>query len=136
MPTSPVAAMTLPFGESSAAMSVSSASAARTRWLSPTVLAIDEYRAPEEDDRVVELLLGEAIDVARAIGVEVRRRWLAGSGGGSYWRSGVLQVVLDRESPAPQQLAALADALRGDRRLALAQMSPALADFMDFRNAA
>lgn len=142
MPTSTVAAMTLPFGEASAALSVFGANGSpqrRTRFYAASeaaVLPIDDYRAAEADDTVAVRLLDEAIAMARQIGVEVRRRWLAGTGGGSYWRSGVLQVVLDREHSVEQQLATLADALRGDRRLFLAEMSPALAEFLDFRRAA
>lgn len=81
-------------------------------------------------------LLDEATDVARRLGYEVRRRLLGGAGGGCRLVDGRVRVTLDAESGAGMRLSVLADALRGDPRLARAPMSTELAEYLAPRRAA
>ncbi|QDT70748.1 hypothetical protein MalM25_37040 [Planctomycetes bacterium MalM25] len=75
-------------------------------------------------------LLEEATDLARLFGCEIRRRCLGGAGGGCRWTRGAMQIVLDVESPHRDRLAIVADALRGDDRLAWTEMSTELAEYL------
>ncbi|TWT43381.1 hypothetical protein [Botrimarina hoheduenensis] len=154
MPPIQVAAMTLPCGDSSAADSASIFSiedfrqATQSEQTASSVVAVVPprptavgrpsvpFKRRHLEAGPLDRLLGEATSLARKLGVEVRRRWLAGAGGGSYWRSGMLRVVLDSESSSAAQLATLADALRGDHRLSSMPMSSALFEFLDVRRAA
>lgn len=134
MPTSPVVAMTLPFGEASATLSFFDPTQHDEGAAASSVLPIRDHSVAA--DGPLDHLLDEAIELSHAIGAVVRRRWLAGSGGGSYWRRGTLRIVLDRESTKETQLATIAEALRGHWGLESVPMSLALAEFLDVRSAA
>lgn len=81
-------------------------------------------------------LLTEAMDLARGLGCDVRRRCLGGSGGGHCWVGGRMRIVLDVEATHRDRLEVIADALRGEPRLAWADMSDDLAAYLAPRRAA
>lgn len=88
------------------------------------------------DDATYEVLLEEASRLARRLGCQLRRRLLGGVGGGYRWVRGQRQIVLDVEAPAADRLAVLANALRGEPRLAWVEMSSELAEYLQPRRAA
>lgn len=149
MPSSQVVA-TLPFSAALATRKTKSASHNRIAFGGrfdhfdhsggPSVLSIEDSRpltAPfvhEGESHTV--LLEEACDLARTLGYQLRRRLLGGAGGGHRWFRGRMQIVLDVESTPADRLAVVADALRGEPRLAVAQMSPELAAYLQPRRAA
>jgi hypothetical protein len=107
----------------------------------PATLSFVEASAKRQAIEVVgdayTELLEEATDLARSLGCEVRRRLLGGAvGGGSRWERGKLRIVLDIESSPRRRLEAIADALRGDHRLARKPMSDELAKYLSPRRAA
>ena len=75
-------------------------------------------------------LLEEATDLARGLGCDIRARPLGGAGGGSHWVGGRLRIVLDLHTTPRRRLAVLADALRGEHRLASYEMSDELAAYL------
>jgi hypothetical protein len=81
-------------------------------------------------------LLDEALGLAERFGCEVREEWLGGGGGGVGLLRGRKVVLLDLNQSAREQLDYVAEALRGERRLADADMSPALAEFLAPRRVA
>lgn len=81
-------------------------------------------------------LLDEAIDAARQVGYTVRQDWLTGDGSGHCLVRGRKMLLLDMAQPAREQLAAIREALRGERNLAQVEMSPELADTLDVRTVA
>lgn len=83
-----------------------------------------------------EVLLEEASTLARRFGYQLRRRLLGGMGGGHRWVRGRVQILLDVEATASERLAVVADALRGEPRLAWTEMSGELAEYLQPRRAA
>lgn len=139
MPT-PTVVATLPFSAAATLPVRSRDRAARFIGDGPAVLSFAEAAAERQAGEVVGdaygELLDEAIDVARRLGCEVRRRLLDGAGGGARWDRGRLRIVLDLECPPRRRLEVVADALRGDRRLAHTRMSDELAEYLSPRRAA
>lgn len=106
----------------------------------PSILSIDD--APTKvipfvpEAKPVEGLLDEACDLARRLGCDVRRRLLGCGGGGYRWTHGRLRIVLNVEATAADRLTVVGDALRGEPRLAWAEMSSELAEYLQPRRAA
>jgi hypothetical protein len=73
-------------------------------------------------------LLNEALDVARRVGFEVRQDWLGGNGGGHCLVRGRRLLLLDVAQSPDEQLDVVADALRGEERVATLKISRKLAD--------
>lgn len=88
------------------------------------------------DEKPIASLLNEACDLARQLGCDVRRRLLGSGGGGYRWVHGRLRIVLNVEACAADRLAVVADALRGEPRLAWAEMSSELAEYLQPQRAA
>ncbi|MEO0529092.1 MAG: hypothetical protein AAF266_00810 [Planctomycetota bacterium] len=135
MPT-PTVVATLPF-------SVAATETVRFRSAydgEPAILSISDV--PTEsvpfvpDAKPVESLLDEACDLARRLGCDVRRRLLGHGAGGYRWVHGRLRIVLNVEAGADDRLSVVADALRGEPRLAWAEMSVELAEYLQPRRAA
>ncbi|MEQ8847101.1 hypothetical protein [Botrimarina sp.] len=101
----------------------------------PTLLSFEEAAARERRcvataDSDTASLLGEALDLARRFGCEVRRRRLGGIGGGCRWVGARRRIVLDLDSTAATRLAVVADALRGEPRLPYTPMSQELTEYL------
>lgn len=140
MPQSKVVA-TLPFSAAATLPARNSSRALRYDGRGPSTLSFVEASAKRQAAEVVgdaySELLEEATDLARSLGCEVRRRLLGGAvGGGARWERGKLRIVLDVESSPRRRLEAIADALRGDHRLARTPMSDELAKYLSPRRAA
>lgn len=89
-----------------------------------------------DEDAAYEVLLEEASTLARRFGYQLRRRLLGGAGGGHRWVRGRVQIVLDVEADAADRLSVIANALRGEPRLAWTEMSSELAEYLQPRRAA
>ncbi|QDV72035.1 hypothetical protein [Botrimarina mediterranea] len=140
MPQSTVVA-TLPFSAAATLPARSTARALRFDSRGPATLSFAEASAKRQAAEVIgdayTELLEEATDVARRLGCEVRRRLLGGAvAGGARWERGKLRIVLDVESSPRRRLEVVADALRGDHRLARTSMSDELARYLSPRRAA
>lgn len=140
MPRSTVVA-TLPFSAAATFSRRADRRALRFADDGPATLSFVEASAQRQAAEVIgdaySELLEEATDLARCLGCEVRRRLLGGAvGGGARWEGGRLRIVLDVESSPRRRLEALADALRGDHRLARTPMSDELAKYLSPRRAA
>jgi hypothetical protein len=81
-------------------------------------------------------LLQEAMEAARRLGYEVRQDWLGGDGGGHCIVRGRKWLLLDVAQTAEEQLAVLADALRGESGAARVVKSRELAQRLDLRSVA
>jgi hypothetical protein len=73
-------------------------------------------------------LLNEALDAARRIGYEVRQDWMGGNGGGHCLVRGRRLLLLDVAQSSDEQLDIVADALRGEERVATLKISRSLAE--------
>ena len=81
-------------------------------------------------------LLNEALDAARRVGFEVRQDWLGGNGGGHCLVRGRRLLLLDVAQSPDEQLDIVADALRGEERVASLKISRTLAERIAGRAAA
>jgi hypothetical protein len=81
-------------------------------------------------------LLNEALDAARRVGFEVRQDWLGGNGGGHCLVRGRRLLLLDVAQSPDEQLDIVADALRGEERVAALKISRSLAERIAGRAAA
>jgi hypothetical protein len=68
------------------------------------------------------------LDAARRVGFEVRQDWLGGNGGGHCLVRGRRLLLLDVAQSPDEQLDIVADALRGEERVATLKISRNLAD--------
>jgi hypothetical protein len=83
----------------------------------------------------VELLI-EAVEAAQRLGYEVRQDWLNGNGGGHCLVRGRKWLLLDLAQSPDEQLAVLADALRGESGAARVVKSKELARRLNLRSVA
>jgi hypothetical protein len=75
-------------------------------------------------------LLNEALDAARRLGFEVRQDWVGGNGGGHCLVRGRRLLLLDVAQSPDEQLEVVAEALRGDDRVATLRISCSLAELI------
>ncbi|MBM3998380.1 MAG: hypothetical protein FJ297_02360 [Planctomycetes bacterium] len=80
-------------------------------------------------------LLEQALDVAKRLGLDVRREWL-GTGGGVCEFRGRRRLFVDLSEPVLDQLAQVRDALRNEPELARVPMSVELRHLIGCRRAA
>lgn len=136
MPT-PTVVATLPFPAASAARKTHRN---RIAFDGPATLSLQDatpLTAPfVNEGATYEVLLEEASGLARRLGCQLRRRLLGGVGGGHRWVRGQMQIILDVEATAADRLAVVANALRGEPRLAWAEMSSELAEYLQPRRVA
>ncbi len=81
-------------------------------------------------------LLQEALDMVRGLGYDVRQDWLGGDGGGHCLVRGRRMLLLDVAQTPDEQLEVVADALRGEERIASLKISPMLAERLEAHAAA
>jgi hypothetical protein len=81
-------------------------------------------------------LLDHALDVARQLGYRIRHEWLSGSGGGGCLIKGEKWLFLDLALTPLEQLALVADAVRGDPGLAQIEMASTLQSYLELRRSA
>lgn len=79
-------------------------------------------------------LLDEAIGLAKRLGCRVVDN--TGHGNAWFWVRGRKRLLLDATYPVVDRLATIAEALRDDHRVASAEMSASLEDFLEPRRAA
>jgi len=81
-------------------------------------------------------MLGQAIDLARRAGYEVREEWLNGAGGGGCEFRGQKLLLLDLMLGPAEQLDQAIDALRHDPEAAQLPMPHQLRDLLQVRRSA
>jgi hypothetical protein len=81
-------------------------------------------------------LLEQCLDLAVALGYQVRQDWLGGSGGGACQLKGQKWLFVDLAASPLEQLDQAAEALRNDPAVPGRPLSPALARLLDLRKTA
>jgi hypothetical protein len=81
-------------------------------------------------------LLDHALEVARQLGFRIRHEWLGGSGGGGCLIKGEKWLFLDLALTPFEQLALVADTVRGDPGLTQIEMTSSLQTYLEVRRSA
>ena len=80
--------------------------------------------------------LQQALELAEALGYDVRQDWLDGNGGGHCLVRGRKLLMLDLAQTHEEQFAVVCNALRGESHLNRMEMSDELAEALDVRSVA